>query len=50
MYVCRTLDSTVTEPSGECLMTPAPSLLAEPSKPRAMQSLSNSDVHGISCE
>lgn len=41
MYVCRTLDSTVTvvardEPAGEGVweMIPAPSLFAEPSIPR----------------
>ena len=36
MYVCLTLDKTVVDPSGSCLMIPAPSLLAEPSRPSAM--------------
>lgn len=31
----RTLDRIETEPSGECEMIPAPSLFAEPSRPRA---------------
>lgn len=35
MYVCRTLDKTVAEPSMLCLITPTPSLLAEPSRPIA---------------
>lgn len=35
MYVCRTLDSTDVEPSSACLIIPAPSLFAEPSRPRA---------------
>ena len=35
MYVCLTLDKTVVNPSGSCLIIPAPSLLAEPSKPSA---------------
>lgn len=35
MYVWRMLDRTSTVPSGECLITPAPNLLAEPSSPRA---------------
>lgn len=35
MYVCRILDKTVADPSVECLMIPAPSLLADPSSPSA---------------
>lgn len=35
MYVCLTFESTAEEPSGQCLITPAPSLFAEPSRPRA---------------
>ena len=42
MYVCRTLDRTVDDPSGECLMTPAPNLFAEPSRPSAMYGFSES--------
>lgn len=40
IYVCRTFDRTVVDPSGECLMMPAPSLLAEPSSPKAIYALS----------
>ena len=36
MYVCLTLDKTMVDPSVSCLMIPAPSLLAEPSRPSAM--------------
>lgn len=36
MYVCRTLERTVVDPSGWWQRTPAPSLLAEPSSPRQM--------------
>lgn len=35
MYVCRTLDKTVAESSSLCLITPIPSLLADPSRPIA---------------
>ena len=36
MYVCRTLDKTVElGPSLACLTIPAPSLLADPSRPSA---------------
>ena len=40
MYVCLTFESTSVEPSGECLIMPAPSLLADPSSPRAIYGLS----------
>ena len=40
MYVCLTFDRTVVDPSGECFMMPAPSLLADPSKPSAMYGFS----------
>lgn len=40
MYVCLTFDRTSVEPSGECLIMPAPSLFADPSSPRAMYGLS----------
>lgn len=40
MYVCRILASTFAEPSTPCMMMPAPSLLAEPSRPRAKYGLS----------
>ena len=43
MYVCLTFDKTVVDPSGSCLMIPAPSLLAEPSRPSAIYGHSNGD-------
>jgi hypothetical protein len=46
MYVCRTLDKTVVEPSMSCLITPIPSLLAEPSRPIARYGRS---VHRCKC-
>ena len=39
-YVCLTLERTWVEPSGQCLIIPAPNLLAEPSSPRAIYGLS----------
>ena len=41
MYVCRIFDKTVVLPSGACLIIPAPSLLADPSRPRARYDLSD---------
>ena len=35
MYVCLTFESTTEEPSGQCFINPAPSLFAEPSRPKA---------------
>lgn len=35
MYVCLMFESTTEEPSGQCFITPTPSLFAEPSRPRA---------------
>lgn len=35
MYVCLTLDKTAVDPSESCFIIPAPSLLAEPSRPSA---------------
>jgi hypothetical protein len=35
MYVCLIFESATEEPSGQCFITPAPSLFAEPSSPRA---------------
>lgn len=40
IYVCLTLERTRVEPSVECLMIPAPNLLADPSSPRAIYGLS----------
>lgn len=40
MYVFRTFDNASLDPSGECLMIPAPSLFAEPSRPSARYGLS----------
>lgn len=40
MYVCRMFDRTTEDPSGECWITPAPSLFAEPSSPSAMHGFS----------
>lgn len=43
MYVCRTLERTVVEPSVSCFITPAPSLFAEPSSPSAMYAFSSNE-------
>lgn len=47
MYVCLTLERTAVDPSGECLIIPAPSLLADPSRPSAKYGFSEIIIPSI---